>query len=257
MKAVLSVLLLLALLTPNIVIASRRTQDPTKGQSSSAPLTNKDVLDMLKVGLPADIVVAKIDGSVCNFDTSPAALAELKSANVPDPVILAMVKAVGRVTPGQPLANTSLVGPGVVVADGTPLTVITLEEISSKTASEGDALTFKVADDVVVDGQVVIAKGTIAKGTVSEVEKSGRMGKGGKLGIRLDQTSTVDNQTIKLRASKGKEGDDKTGTVIALTLFLSPLFLLKRGSNAKVKPGTKINAYTDEERRVVTASQSK
>ena|SRR5438876_1148708 len=64
-------------------------------------------------------------------------------------------------------------GVEVVVPDGTPLTVITLEEISSKTASEGDALTFKVDDDVVVNGRVVIAKGTIAKGTVSEVQKSG------------------------------------------------------------------------------------
>lgn len=66
-------------------------QDPAK-PAASAALTNKDVLDMMKAGLTADIIVAKIKSSETSFDTSPAALAELKAANVPDSVILAMVK---------------------------------------------------------------------------------------------------------------------------------------------------------------------
>ena len=207
---------------------------------------------MLKAGLAIDIVVAKINASVCKFDTSPTALADLKAASVPEGVILAMVQASNRSSVTAPAVKQDQPnGVEVVVPDGTPLTVITLEEISSKTASEGDALTFKVDDDVVVNGRVVIAKGTIAKGTVSEVQKSGHMGKSGKLGIRLEQTATVDDQRVKLRASKGKEGDDKTGTVIALSLFVSPLFLLKKGSSPKIKAGTKISAYTDEEKKVI------
>ena len=63
------------------------------GQDSSAVLTNKDVVDMLKGGLSADIVVAKIKSSKCNFDTSPAALQALKGASVPDSVILEMLRA--------------------------------------------------------------------------------------------------------------------------------------------------------------------
>jgi len=58
-----------------------------------APLTNKDVLEMVRAGLVPEIVVAKIKATTCAFDTSPTVLKELKEAGVPDTVILAMVQA--------------------------------------------------------------------------------------------------------------------------------------------------------------------
>jgi hypothetical protein len=61
---------------------------------------------------------------------------------------------------------------------------------------------------------------------------------------------TVDNQKLKLRSSKGKEGDDKTGTTVALVVLFGPLGFLKKGKNAKIAPGTQIKVYTDEEKRV-------
>jgi hypothetical protein len=60
---------------------------------SAAPLTNKDVIDLVKMGMSSDVIVAKIKNSPSNFDTSLAALQDLKMANVPEPVILAMVNA--------------------------------------------------------------------------------------------------------------------------------------------------------------------
>lgn len=138
----------------------------------------------------------------------------------------------------------------ITLQDGMEFEVVTIEEISSKTATEGDPLTFKVAEDVKINGQVVIAKDTIVKGTVSNSEKSGRMGKSGKLGIRVESTTTVDGQKLRLRASKGKTGDDNTGTVIALSVLISPLFLLKKGKDAKIKPGTKLKVFADEEKKV-------
>ena len=138
----------------------------------------------------------------------------------------------------------------IVIPDGTELTVITTEEISSKTAVEGDPLTFKVDEDVKVNGKTVIARGALVKGEISNAKKSGRMGKGGALSIRILSTTTVDNQKIKLRASKGKEGDDKTGTTVALVVLFGPLGFLKKGKDAKIKEGTRIKAYTDEEKKV-------
>ena len=137
-----------------------------------------------------------------------------------------------------------------VLPDGTEFTVFTTDEINSKTASEGDPLTFKVLEDVKIDGQVVIAKDTLVKGVVANAKKAGMMGKGGTLGIRVETTTTVDNQRLKLRSSKGKEGDDKTGTTVALVVLFGPLGFLKHGKNAQIKPGTQIKVYTDEEKRV-------
>jgi|SRR5579872_1400986 len=61
--------------------------------AKTEPLSNKDVVEMLQAGITPEIVIAKIGSSKCDFDTSPVTLKELKIANVPDAVILAMVKA--------------------------------------------------------------------------------------------------------------------------------------------------------------------
>jgi uncharacterized protein YgiM (DUF1202 family) len=59
----------------------------------SAPLTNENVLDMLRLKFSSDVIMAKIKASPCDFDTSPAALKHLKQSLVPDRVIQVMVQA--------------------------------------------------------------------------------------------------------------------------------------------------------------------
>jgi hypothetical protein len=63
---------------------------------SNAPLNNKDITELVRAGLSTEVIIEKIKTSPSNFDTSPAALRELKTANVPDQVILAMVQAQSR-----------------------------------------------------------------------------------------------------------------------------------------------------------------
>lgn len=138
----------------------------------------------------------------------------------------------------------------VVIPDGTEFTVVTIEEISSKTATEGDPLNFRVESDVRINDRVVIAKDTLVKGTVAAAKKSGFFGRGGNLAIRIESVTTVDNQKVKLRASKGKEGGDKTGTTVALVVLFGPLGFLKKGKQAIIKPGTQIKVFTDEDKKV-------
>lgn len=142
----------------------------------------------------------------------------------------------------------------ITIPDGTELTVVLQDEISSGTATEGDPVNFRIKDDVKINGKVVIAKDTLVKGTIANAQKAGRMGKGGKLGIRIESTTTVDGEKIRLRASKGNEGGDKVGTVIALSVFFGLFGLLKRGKNAKIKAGTEIKTYTDEAKTVKVAA---
>lgn len=96
-------------------------------------------------------------------------------------------------------------GEEITVPDGTEFEVLTTEEISSKTASENDPVNFKVAEDVKISNRVVIAKDTLVKGIVASVEQRGHLGKGGKLGLRVESTTTVDGQKVKLRAARVKE----------------------------------------------------
>lgn len=138
----------------------------------------------------------------------------------------------------------------VVIPDGTEILAVTTEVISSKTAVEDDPITFKVEEDVMVNGTVVITKGTAIKGIVTNAKKAGFLGKGGELNIKLETTTTVDGQKLRVRAAKGKEGENKVGTTIALTVLLGPVGLLKKGKNAEIKAGTKITVFTDEEKTV-------
>jgi hypothetical protein len=62
--------------------------------SQQAPLKNVDVIQMVKANLGAEVVVAKIEASSTQFDTSTDALAVLKAAGVADAIITAMIKAV-------------------------------------------------------------------------------------------------------------------------------------------------------------------
>jgi hypothetical protein len=57
------------------------------------PLSNQDVLAMVKAEIPPKGIVAKIDRSPGNFDTTPDVLRQLKAARVHDSIILAMVRA--------------------------------------------------------------------------------------------------------------------------------------------------------------------
>lgn len=69
------------------------SQDTQTSKSAAKPLTNADIVGMLKAGLSQEIVIAKINASTCDFDTSPNALTSLKTSNIPDAIILAMIKA--------------------------------------------------------------------------------------------------------------------------------------------------------------------
>jgi hypothetical protein len=62
-------------------------------QRPAAPLTNAEVIEMMKAKLSSEAIIAKIQISRCHFDTNPTILAELKYRGVPDAIITAMVEA--------------------------------------------------------------------------------------------------------------------------------------------------------------------
>jgi hypothetical protein len=80
--------------------------------AAQAALTNKDIADMHRAGLSADVIIAKIKAGPCSFDTSPQALQGLKAEKIPDNVILAMVNAPAS---GKPVAVASPAGTVVLL----------------------------------------------------------------------------------------------------------------------------------------------
>jgi hypothetical protein len=77
----------------------------------------------------------------------------------------------------------------VQVPQGTALTVILTDAISSGKNKAGDTFTATLADPLVVNGDTVFPRGTTVKGKVIEAEESGRIK--GKASIELGLTSIV------------------------------------------------------------------
>jgi hypothetical protein len=120
------------------------------------------------------------------------------------------------------------------------------QDLSSKTASEGDPVVLTLVDDLKVGNIVVARTGDKAVGEVTTAEKSGMMGKAGQLNIRLDYLKTL-NDKVRLRGTKGKEGESGvTGTVV-LTVLFGPIGLIKHGKNVEIKTGQPLHAFVADD----------
>jgi hypothetical protein len=92
----------------------------------------------------------------------------------------------------------------------------------------------------------VAKAGSKATGTITNAKKAGMMGKAGELNMRLEHLKAGD-QRVRIRGSKGKEGQGKEGTAVALTVLFGPIGLIKHGKNVEVKAGTPLLAYVDQD----------
>jgi hypothetical protein len=131
----------------------------------------------------------------------------------------------------------------VLIEQGTILKVQSQSSIKSNRVEEGDELEFLVYEDLFVNNTLVIKEGTLVKAYVESVEKSKSLGKEGYLKIQFTSTRAVDNTVIPLRSFGAIAGEDKLTASIAMSVVLSPLFLLKKGTQAKVNEGKVMKAY--------------
>jgi hypothetical protein len=75
-------------------------------RASAAPLTNKDVIDLVKLALGDDVVIAKIrQASAVEFKLETADIENLKAAGVSGKVIAAMLERTTPPAPPQPPQN--------------------------------------------------------------------------------------------------------------------------------------------------------
>jgi len=230
-----------------LALAGPLPQEPTQTQTQAATteLTNKDVLDMLKSGLATEIVVAKIKASPGKFDTSVATLAELKSANVPDAVIMAMV---GGVVDTPTAASSPIVE--VKVPDGTEIEIQLKNNASGEELKVGDVVDFSVVRPVIINGVTIFDKDAPARARITTAKKAGHWGHAGKLEWAMQDVQAADGNRVPARFTKRSIGDSKGGTVavaaVATTVLLGPFGLLwglKKGKPAIIPAGNRYSAF--------------
>jgi hypothetical protein len=181
------------------------------------------------------------------------ALAQQALTDAPVPAPSPIAAAVSPTTPIPANPNAPDASGRYMLRDGTDVNLVFAQDLSSKTASEGDPVTLTLVDDLKV-GNIVVAKaGDKAIGEVTKAEKSGMMGKAGDLNIRLNYLKAGDNK-IKLRGTKGKEGESGTTGAVVLTVLFGPIGLIKHGKNVEIKQGQSLHAFVGDDIALVPAT---
>ena len=144
--------------------------------------------------------------------------------------------------PAQPVEPTAK----LVLKEGTDVKLKFTQDLSSKTATDDDPVNLILDEDLKVGDATVCKAGAKAVGTVTHAKKAGMMGKGGELNLRLEYLIVGDTR-MRLRGTKGKEGEGKVGAAVALTVLFGPIGLIKHGKNVEVKQGTPLLAYVDQD----------
>ena len=152
---------------------------------------------------------------------------------------------------------------GVVLPDGTPVTVRLNQTVCSSGARNGDRLKFVVTKDVSIDGLTAIPAGSTAIGTVVKVKHRRVLGIGGNLTLALDSVELADGNTVGLNGHEEIKGRGHTKLVAAAMIATSlvfwpaaPIFLLARGGHSTALKGTEVTAHLKQDVLVQRAKMS-
>jgi hypothetical protein len=216
--------------------------------------TNDSVIKMVKAGMSDSIVISTINSQPAQFSLSANDLIALKQAGVSDAVMAAMIaKNSPEPTSSTTAAPVNIVPVGMsMLREGTDVPLKFAQALSSKTAAEGDPVAFVLDEDLKVGDVVVARAGSAAFGEVTNVKKSGMMGKAGELNVRLDYLK-VGESKIRLRGTKGKEGESGTTGAIVLTVLFGPIGLIKHGKNIDIPQGAALKAYVADDNSLPAA----
>lgn len=134
----------------------------------------------------------------------------------------------------------------VKVPEGTEFSVRLEDTISSSSAKEGDRFTVSLDDDVKLSDGTILRAGYRGVGEVVEARDNGALGKNGKLNIRLVYLK-VGEDRIRLRASRGAQGDGRVGATVATVILFWPAAPFIKGKDVTITKGTVMTAYSDQD----------
>lgn len=105
------------------------------------------------------------------------------------------------------------------VPAGTVVTFHLNDPLSSNHAQANQTFTFTVANDVVVNGMIVVEKGAQGQGHVVEASGAHMFGRGGTLTVTYDWVTSADGKRLRIQNVTSTIGDNnvQTATNIAVT----------------------------------------
>ncbi len=148
-------------------------------------------------------------------------------------------------SPAESTGQTAPI-PQAIIPRETPVHLMILNEVSTKTARAGDRFVLVVQEPVIVNNQIVIPENAKAWGVVEEASESGAVGKAGRLLAKLLHVEGR-NGLIPLSGTTASAGPGGATQTVLGIIGLGPLGLFARGSNAKLKAGESITGYVSQD----------
>jgi hypothetical protein len=136
--------------------------------------------------------------------------------------------------------------------DGTPVKLKLLRDLSSAKERAGEPVEFEVIEEIRAGDALIVKQGARAFGTVVQARPARRMGRTGKLDVRIDAVEMMNGEKAPLRAVRyGPDGSHAKNVAanVALSGLLffpvAPFFLLQKGDDIKVPKGTLVTAFVN------------
>jgi hypothetical protein len=161
---------------------------------------------------------------------------------------------VGAVQPVAQPAVVQQVQPAVMAPQtveaslpaNTEIVLATTSILSSQTHRAGEKFSLSVAQDVKVDGQVVIPKGTRAVGLVTRREGKGGFGKSGKIELGFRYID-MDGKRIPIEGRHYQAGNGKGAAAVGATVAVGIIGgMMVKGKSARIEEGREFTARTTE-----------
>jgi hypothetical protein len=120
----------------------------------------------------------------------------------------------------------------------------------------GDKVRYKVAEDVLVDGNLIFAKGEPGEGTVEKVRQAKNFGRNAEVQIDFNKTKSIDGTEIETYVGEESKQEMKhmamaAGASVAGMLLLGPIGIIGgafvKGKNIDLPEGTELYIQTKNE----------
>ena len=125
--------------------------------------------------------------------------------------------------------------------------------VNSGQAQVGDTVVYKVVEDVMIGGRVVIPVGTTGVATVTEVTAAARLGKDGRVVLDFGRVSSLDGTQIQLKVDETATERNRSlelaaGASMAGIILLGPVGLVGgyfvRGKDVQIEANTQFYVET-------------
>lgn len=128
--------------------------------------------------------------------------------------------------------------------------------LNTRTSRAGDAIRFQVADDIYVDGSLIIPKGAQGVGKVDKVEESKNFGRDAKIQINFDSVDSIDGSLIRTVLGEKAKAENKSlataaGASVAGMMILGPVGIVGgafvHGKDVEIPAGTEVYIQIKEQ----------